>query len=74
MRYFQVMGQSTHKAPQLLLISKTFYHSLDSKKKSSGSRDASVCMYVCMGITYSKSMDQPVKVANPARGKLNREN
>ena len=32
-------------------------------------------MYVCMyGHTYSKSMDQPGKVANPARGKLNREN
>ena len=24
--------------------------------------------------TYSKSMDQPGKVANPARGQLNREN
>ena len=32
-------------------------------------------MYVCMVITcYSKSMDQPGKVANPARGQLNREN
>ena len=26
------------------------------------------------GHTYSKSMDQPCKVANPARGRLNREN
>ena len=25
-------------------------------------------------IVYSKSKDQPVKVANPARGQLNREN
>ena len=33
-----------------------------------------LCMYVCMVITYSKSMDQPGKVANPARGQLNREN
>ena len=33
-----------------------------------------VCMYLCMVITYSKSMDQPGKVANPARGQLNREN
>ena len=33
-----------------------------------------VCMYVCMVITYSKRMDQPGKVANPARGQLNREN
>ena len=32
-------------------------------------------MYVCMyGQTYSKSMDRPGKVANPARGQLNREN
>ena len=29
-----------------------------------------VCMY---GHTYSKSMDQPGKVANPARGQLKRE-
>ena len=26
------------------------------------------------GHTYSKSMDQPGKVASPARGQLNREN
>ena len=26
------------------------------------------------GRTYNKSMDQPGKVANPARGQLNREN
>ena len=31
-------------------------------------------MYGCMyGHTYNKSMDQPGKVANPARGQLNRE-
>ena len=29
---------------------------------------------VCMVIKYSKSMDQPGKLANPARGQLNREN
>ena len=29
--------------------------------------------YVCMVITHSKSKDQPSKVANPARGQLNRE-
>ena len=29
------------------------------------------CMY---GHTYSKGMDQPDKVANPASGQLNREN
>ena len=31
-------------------------------------------MYVCMVITYSKSKDQPGKVANPARSHLDREN
>ena len=31
-------------------------------------------MYVLYGHTYSKSMDQPGKVANPARGRLNRKN
>ena len=34
-------------------------------------------MYVFLyvyGHTYGKSMDQPGKVANPARGQLNREN
>ena len=31
-------------------------------------------MYVCMVITYSKSKYQPGKVANPARGQLNKEN
>ena len=34
-----------------------------------------VCMYVCMyGHHILQSMDQPGKVANPARGQLNREN
>ena len=31
-------------------------------------------MYVFMVIAYSRVMDQPGKVANPARGQLNREN
>ena len=36
-------------------------------------------LYCCMvthtyGYTYSKSMDQPGKVANPARGQLKRKN
>ena len=33
-----------------------------------------VCMYICMVITYSRGKDQPGKVANPARGQLNRKN
>ena len=34
------------------------------------------CMYVCtmVIIYYSRSKDQSGKVANPARGQLNREN
>ena len=31
------------------------------------------CMYACVGHKYSKNMDQPGKVGNPARGQLNRE-
>ena len=31
-------------------------------------------MYSMYGHTYSKSKDQPGKVANPARGRLNTEN
>ena len=34
-----------------------------------------LCIYVCMyRHTYSKGKDQPGKVANPARGQLNRKN
>ena len=33
-----------------------------------------LCMYVCIVIIYGKNEDQPGKVANPARGQLNREN
>ena len=33
-----------------------------------------VCMYVCMVITYSKSIYQPGKVTDPARDQLNRKN
>ena len=36
--------------------------------------DGTIVWYVCMVITYSKIMDQPGKVANRARGQLNREN
>ena len=32
-----------------------------------------ICLHVCMVITYSKSKDEPGKVANPARGQLNRK-
>ena len=39
-----------------------------------GIRCVCVCVCVRMIITYSKSMDQPGKVAIPARGQLNKEN
>ena len=32
------------------------------------------CQCMCGHTNYSKSMDQPGKVANPARGQLKREN
>ena len=35
---------------------------------------SSACnIYVCMVITFSKSVDQPGKAANPTRDQLNRE-
>ena len=38
--------------------------------------DNTACVNVCImyGHAYSKSMDQPGKVDNPARGQLSREN
>ena len=40
-----------------------------------GRNNASSIHVLCMNShTYSKSMDQPRKVANPARGQLNGEN
>ena len=36
-----------------------------------GTGEIGLCMY---GHTFSKSMDQPGKDANPARGQLNRKN
>ena len=35
---------------------------------------AADCLWCMYGHTYSKSMDQPGKVASPARGQLNRKN
>ena len=39
-----------------------------------GGENLSLFMVRSSPITYSKSMGRPGKVANPARGKLNREN
>ena len=45
----------------------------DNKSSSSVCTITVACVYVWSVITYSKSMDQPGKVANPARGQLNKE-
>ena len=45
------------------------------REREQGNINFPCSMYVCMyGPTSSKTMDQPGKVANPARGQLNREN
>ena len=44
------------------------YHSVGSES----TRTYYVCSCIMYGHTYSKSMDQPGKVANPASGQLNR--
>ena len=53
----------------------SFCDSWQRPTAKSSMRGSDTCMYWCMyGHTYSKSMDQPGKVANPARDQLNREN
>ena len=48
---------------------------VEDKKRSAWTVGLQVSFTVCMhGPTYSKSMDQPGRVANPARGQLNRRN
>ena len=56
-------------------------HNNNAEKYSSGVRNLDEMtvllsvVYVCMySHAYNKSLDQPGKVANPARGQLNREN
>ena len=56
------------------MVQKRHHLQTDKRKKPTKKRVAIVapaCMY---GHPYSKSMDQPGKVANRARGQLNREN
>ena len=57
----------------LLCIDKDNIHT-GSKKEYTHVYFTAVCMYVCIAITYSKNMDQPGKVDNPARGQLKRKN
>ena len=42
--------------------------------REGGKRGIPVFVSYVYGHTYSKSIDQPGKVANPARGQLNRKN
>ena len=58
-----------------ILLGMVEARSVNVKTTTTTTTTTHVCMYVCMyGNTYSKSMDQPGKVANPARGQLNRKN
>ena len=59
--------------PDMMLLTLCYYHrgTLLNAMERSFVFAAYVCMY---GRIYSKSMDQPGKVANPARGQLNMEN
>ena len=60
--------------PDMMLLTQCYYHRGTRLK---GHEEVSYLqpMYVCMyGHTCSKSMDQPDKVASPARGQLNRKN
>ena len=59
----------------LCIILYTIYYILYSTALSDSVVLLILSMYVCMyGHTYSKSMDQSGKVANSARGRLNRKN
>ena len=64
----------------LLMLGREFESRCSHTKWNFSSRKkktcpTSMCMYVCMyGYHIQQSMDQPGKVANPARGQLNREN
>ena len=68
------MGQLTYTSLfllPLLLVCSGHRLLCDTENIGGGTADD---MYVCMyGHTYSKSMDQPGKVARPAHGQLNRE-
>ena len=54
---------------QSVIVSKPAEGTLHKGQKRCSSEDNE-----CMIITHRKSKDQPGKVANPARGQLNREN
>ena len=54
-----------------LMCASLFPHGLDTRKVKVEMPSCFLCIY---GHTYSKSIDQPGKVASPARGRLNRKN
>ena len=60
-------------------VSSEFYHVTQMRTDGVHGRESAhtgpvVLKIVRVGHTYSKSMDQPGKLANPAHGQLNREN
>ena len=65
--------------PTVILYTNINRHAGTPNKKQNKTKNNVVHHYInrvvirC-GYTHSKSMDQPGKVANPARGRLNREN
>ena len=72
------MWDSTTTTTQIIALIKASSYQQMRVEEIIGSRDDSppfFCGWGYMyGHKYSKSMDQPGKVANPARGQLNREN
>ena len=61
-------------APTMRFVLGTNPEGKERVKGKASRISSNVCMYVCIcGHAYSKNMDQPSKVANPARGQLNRE-
>ena len=72
------MSDSTTTTTQIIALIKASSYQQMRVEEVIGSRDDSppcFCGWGCMyGHKYSNSMDQPGKVANPARGQLNREN
>ena len=69
------LAASLEREPGPTPAGKTLPHSYPETRFWRERARGTVCMYVCcMVIKYSKTMDQPGKFANPARGQLNREN
>ena len=72
--YLPLNLQSVNMQLYVRLSSTCTYFCTINQQHTHSSRPMNTIVHVCMAITYSKSMDQPGKVANPARGQLNRGN